>query len=190
MTTEIMQAEGNPDPARGSRRPSFEISRNNTQGKTIQVLVFLLGEEQYAVDLFDVREVVGYTPVTQVPNAASCMKGIIDLRGEITTIIDVRERLHIEGKADQPMENCRIIVLDEKTTKAKTGILVDDVLSVSTFEQSQVDSASDFVEREDSAVTGIIRYSVKLKEKEKTDLIILLDIIRLLPTGITAVGEC
>ena len=63
---------------------------------------FLLGKEHYAVDLFDVREVVEYTSITKLPNTPSYMKGIIDLRGEITTIIDLKERLNILEKSDLP----------------------------------------------------------------------------------------
>ncbi|MDO9035791.1 MAG: chemotaxis protein CheW, partial [Methanoregula sp.] len=87
----------------------------------LQVVEFLLGNEKYAVDLFDVKEVVEYTTITQLPNSASYMKGIIDLRGEITTIVDLKERLHIPATTELREENSRIIVLDEKITRAKTG---------------------------------------------------------------------
>ena len=122
------------------RQPRRE--QENRTGK-LQVVEFLLGKEHYAVDLFDVREVVEYTSITQLPNTTSYMKGIIDLRGEITTIIDLKERLNIRREIrSHPIENSRIIVLDEKITKAKTGILVDDVLAVSTFDTSDIDKTS------------------------------------------------
>jgi purine-binding chemotaxis protein CheW len=146
----------------------------------LQVVEFLLGKEHYAVDLFDVREVVEYTSITQLPNTPSYMKGIIDLRGEITTIIDLKERLNILDKSDLPIENSRIIVLDEKITKAKTGILVDDVLAVSTFERSDIDSTSASGAREDAAILGIIKKKVKDKEHERNELIIWIDIRHLL----------
>jgi purine-binding chemotaxis protein CheW len=108
------------------------------------------------------------------------MKGIIDLRGEITTIIDLKEQLHIMEKSSQPIENSRIIVLDEKITKAKTGILVDDVLAVSTFERDEIDNTSASGGREDAAINGIIKKKVKEKEHEKNELIIWIDIRHLL----------
>src|SRR5512137_166523 len=126
--------------------------RDQHQAGKLQVVEFLLGKEHYAVDLFDVREVVEYTTITQLPNTPSYMKGIIDLRGEITTIIDLKERLNIVEKSDQPIENSRIIVLDEKITNAKTGILVDDVLAVSTFERGDIDNTSASGGREDAAI--------------------------------------
>jgi purine-binding chemotaxis protein CheW len=154
--------------------------KNQHQAGKLQVVEFLLGKEHYAIDLFDVREVVEYTSITQLPNTPSYMKGIIDLRGEITTIIDLKERLNILEKSDLPEENSRIIVLDEKITKAKTGILVDDVLAVSTFERGDIDSTSASGAREDAAILGIIKKKIKEKEHERNELIIWIDIHHLL----------
>ena len=146
----------------------------------LQVVEFLLGKERYAVDLFDVKEVVEYTTITKLPNSASYMKGIIDLRGEITTIVDLKERLHIAATTELQEENCRIIVLDEKITRAKTGIMVDDVTSVSTFDMSDIDKTSAADANEDTAILGIIKKKVKDKEHEKNELIIWVDIKYLL----------
>jgi len=155
-------------------------ARELHQSGKLQVVEFLLGKEHYAVDLFDVREVVEYTSITQLPNTPSYMKGIIDLRGEITTIIDLKERLNILEKSSQPVENSRIIVLDEKITKAKTGIMVDDVLAVSTFERSDVDSTSASAGSDDAAILGIIKKKIREKEQEKHELIIWIDIRHLI----------
>lgn len=165
-------------PAAGLHEAAAKKGQN--QSGKLQVVEFLLGKEHYAVDLFDVREVVEYTSITQLPNTPSYMKGIIDLRGEITTIVDLKERLNIVEKSDQPIENSRIIVLDEKITVAKTGILVDDVLAVSTFERSDIDNTSSSGGREDAAINGIIKKKIKEKEQERHELIIWIDIRHLL----------
>ena len=143
---------------------------------TIQVLEFLLGKEHFAIDLFDVREVVEYTPITSLPNTQSYMKGIIDLRGEITTIIDLKDRLHIPATNGQKDDDGRIIVLDEKLTGVKTGILVDDVLAVSTFEKDDVDAASNAGAGDDDAILGIIKKRVKDKENEVSELVIWINV--------------
>ncbi|MCK9580779.1 MAG: chemotaxis protein CheW [Methanoregula sp.] len=145
-------------------------------GKTFQVLEFLLGKEHFAIDLFDVREVVEYMPITQLPNTASYMKGIIDLRGEITTIIDLKDRLHIPVEGNRKNEDGRFIVLDEKLTGVKTGILVDDVLAVSTFEEKDVDAASTAGAGDDEAILGIIKKKSRDKENEVNELVIWIDI--------------
>ncbi len=164
----------------GNGVPEAETPRNQPRTGKLQVVEFLLGKEHYAVDLFDVREVVEYTSITQLPNTPTYMKGIIDLRGEITTIIDLKERLNIAEKSDQPIESSRIIVLDEKITRAKTGILVDDVLAVSTFERDEIDNTSASSGQEDAAINGIIKKKIKEKEQERHELIIWIDIRHLL----------
>jgi purine-binding chemotaxis protein CheW len=169
-------------PPGSAAAPQGMSSHNMAQHQAgkLQVVEFLLGKEHYAIDLFDVREVVEYTSITKLPNTPSYMKGIIDLRGEITTIIDLKERLNILEKSELPEENSRIIVLDEKITKAKTGIQVDDVLAVSTFERTDIDSTSASGGREDAAILGIIKKKIKEKEHERHELIIWIDIRHLL----------
>jgi len=183
MAKSASEKEEKGAPARSAsaepHEPSAPKESRHQSGK-LQVVEFLLGKENYAVDLFDVREVVEYTTITELPNTPSYMKGIIDLRGEITTIIDLKERLNILEKSSQPIENSRIIVLDEKITKAKTGILVDDVLAVSTFERGDIDSTSASGGREDAAILGIIKKKIKDKEHETNELIIWIDIRHLL----------
>jgi len=146
----------------------------------IQVVEFILGQELFAIDLFDVKEVVEYTTITKIPNVPPYVRGIIDLRGEITTIIDLKHRLNITEGGTIAADSSRIIVLDDKITKSKIGILVDDVTSVSTFEGNQVDYTSASVSREDTAILGIIKRKIKVKDKEKNELIIWIDIKRLL----------
>lgn len=144
---------------------------------TIQVVEFRLGNEHYAIDLYDVREVVENSTITRLPNTPQYLKGVIDLRGEITTIIDLNERLSTgTDRTDIAEENRRIIVLDENLTTVKIGIIVDEVLSVSTFEHSDVDKTSSSVCREDSAILGIIRKKMRIHEKDVSELIVWIDI--------------
>jgi len=164
---------------RDNSTESSTLSRKDA-GSTIQVVEFVLGKEHFAIDLFDVKEVVEYTSITQLPNVPQYLKGIIDLRGEITTIIDLKLRLNITENSNVAAESSRIMVLDDKITKSKIGILVDDVTSVSTFEGNQVDYTSASVSKEDTAIIGIIKRRVKVKDKEKNELIIWIDIKQLL----------
>jgi purine-binding chemotaxis protein CheW len=157
--------------------PSVE---RGTSREIIQVVEFILGDEHFAIDLFDVREVVEYTTITRLPGQPPYVQGIIDLRGEITTIIDLKERLVINDDQSILMESRRIIVLDDTVTRSKTGILVDDVTSVSTFEADQVDYTSASVSMEGSVIRGIIKRKVKIGGKEVNELIIWLDIRHLL----------
>jgi purine-binding chemotaxis protein CheW len=146
----------------------------------IQVVEFLLGDEHFAIDLFEVREVVEYTRITHLPDTPLHIRGIIDLRGEITTIIDLKNLMHIHGEKKTDELTSRIIVLDDRITKSKIGIMVDDVLSVSTFSRKEVDTTAASVNRERNNIIGIIRKKARIKDKDVNELIIWIDIQRLL----------
>ena len=148
--------------------------------ESIQVVEFALGSEHFAFDLFDVKEVVEYTTITKLPNVPPYVRGIIDLRGEITMIVDLKHRLNITEESKTALEASRIIVLDDKITKSKIGILVDDVTSVSTFEGNMVDYTSASISQEDTAIIGIIKRKIKVKDRETNELIIWIDIKKLL----------
>lgn len=167
----------------GPATPQYGQAAENTvartgdkSGNTINVVEFLLGKEHYAVNLTDVREVVEYTAITPLPNTPAVVQGIIDLRGEITTILDLRQRLNIAAQENTAKETSRIMVLDDKITRIKTGVLVDDVLSVTMFEKSDVDTNLDGNSWGESAILGTIRRKVKEQDQEKTDLIIWIDL--------------
>jgi purine-binding chemotaxis protein CheW len=156
---------------------------------SVQVVEFLLGQEHFAIDLFDVREVVEYTRITRLPNAPLYIKGIIDLRGEITIIIDLKEALSIPDPENRTEEDSRIIVLDDKITTSKTGIMVDDVLSVSTYVESQVDSSLAGLHQENTPIIGIIKKKTLVKDRDGTELIIWIDIRHLLKAIEQGKGE-
>lgn len=174
------------DQAAGSRTgPLPPVARGSNRGQQevvppVQVVEFLLGREHFAIDLFDVKEVVEYTRITRLPNTPSYIKGIIDLRGEITTIIDLKEALAISGAEAKAEEHSRIIVLDDQITLSKTGIMVDDVLSVSTFQRSQVDSSLTALNKENNQIIGIIKKKIRIKERDSTELVIWIDVKQLL----------
>lgn len=170
-----MSVKPSAENTQSAAKPSGDPLGKGTQ-KDIQVVEFILGKEHFAIDLFDVKEVVEYTTITKLPNTPPYVKGIIDLRGEITTIVDLKQRLNINDAGSAAIEASRIIVLDEKITHSKMGILVDDVSSVSTFEMNQVDTTSESVDQDDTAILGIIKKKVNVKDKEVNELIIWIDI--------------
>ncbi|MDD1702263.1 MAG: chemotaxis protein CheW [Methanoregula sp.] len=161
------------------RTPSEGAAANLTE--SIQVVEFLLGKEHYAINLFEVKEVVDYTTITRLPNIPPFIRGIIDLRGEITTIVDLKQRLNLAVTTEDPdNENGRIIVLDEKLTGMKTGVLVDDVLSVSTFDPGDVDCSQRSLYQENTAILGIIRKKVKVHDRDVSDLIVWIGLRQIL----------
>ena len=113
---------------------------------TTQVLTFTLGEENYCVPIDYVAEIVGGDTVRSVPNTASHVEGVTDLRGETTTIVDPSTLLEVDtgqlltdgGKATE-----RIIVLDADTlgTESPVGWLVEDVREVTAVAADALDDS-------------------------------------------------
>ena len=141
----------------------------------LQVVEFILGNELFAIDLFDTREVINTTEITPLPNTPFFIKGIIDLRGIITTIIDMKEMMHITREADGKKRS-RIIVLDSTVSEKMIGVLVDDVLAVSTYTDEDIDRDAQTSKNSERDILGIIRKKIRIHEKDKHDLIIWLDI--------------
>ena len=151
--------------------------RNNNQNRYTEVVEFLLGDEHFAVDLYGVKEIIDYTRITKLPNAPPHICGIIDLRGDITTIIDPKQHLGIISAKDSITEECKIIVLDEQKAGAKVGILVDEVLAVSIYSTEDTDTS--MTTAESNYIKGVIKKAVHVTDEEENDkieLIILIDV--------------
>jgi len=157
--------------------PVQATSRIRTKGAgTIQVVEFILGNELFAIDLFDTREVITQTEVTPLPNTPPYLKGIIDLRGMITTIIDLKDLMHITTESSGKKKS-RIIVLDRSITEKPIGILVDDVFSVTTYGNEDIDKENTSSQKTHRDILGVIRKKTKITgEKDKSGLVVWLDI--------------
>lgn len=100
----------------------------------IQMVTFMLGREEYAVDVMDVREILDMTEITKVANSPNHVQGVIDLRGDIVPIVSLRKRFGMpEGKGDT--FNC-IAVMD--FSGQLTGFLIDEVSDVIRVARSEI----------------------------------------------------
>ncbi|AKH97827.1 chemotaxis protein CheW [Halanaeroarchaeum sulfurireducens] len=105
-------------------------------GETTNVLEFSLGDGRYCIDIAHVDEIVDATEdITSVPNADPQTVGVVDLRGETTTIVDPTVTLDL----DEDTDGRRIVVLSEFDA---TGLLIDDVHQVLDVEESDVDTST------------------------------------------------
>lgn len=137
--------------------------------KDIQVVGFRIGTETYGVRIGAVREIVRVPEITSVPSAPDLIEGVINLRGKIIPVMDLRKRF---GQAEiQPDKKNRILVveLDGKLL----GLIVNAASEVLKIPPADIEPPSSvFAEGESNYVTGV--------GKLKGRLIILLDITRLL----------
>ncbi|MFH0968775.1 MAG: chemotaxis protein CheW [Methanobacteriota archaeon] len=162
--------------AKGHRSHS---SRSRMSGAE-QVVEFVIGDELFAVDLFDTREVITTPEVTPIPNAPAFVTGTIDLRGVITTIIDLRVMMHIVRESTGKKRS-RVIVLDKTVSEKMIGILVDDVYSVTTYSKEDIDQSAHSSNETPRDIPGVIRKHKKDGGgKDTSTLVIWLDMITMI----------
>jgi len=137
--------------------------------KDYQVVGFRIGNETYGVRIGSVREIVRVPEITIVPNAPEAIEGVINLRGKIVPVMDLRKRFGNVGI--QPDKKNRILVVELESRLL--GLIVSSASEVLKIPPSEIEPPGTvFAEGESSYVTGV--------GKLKGRLIILLDIARLL----------
>jgi purine-binding chemotaxis protein CheW len=135
---------------------------------TRQLVVFSLGEEEYALPIADVHEIIRYTEPRSVASSVDWVRGVISLRGKIVPVYDLASRLGCAGCND--VEERKIVIVEAATQLA--GVVVDDVAEVITVDADQL-------ERIPSADEAAIDAIVKLDDR----LIVLLS-----PAGLFGVA--
>jgi purine-binding chemotaxis protein CheW len=93
-------------------------------------LSFALGAEEYGVEILKVREIIGYMDITAVPQTPPYVKGVVNLRGQVIPVMDLRAKFGMET-TEVTDETCIIVVeIAHETRKLSTGIVVDRVREV------------------------------------------------------------
>lgn len=107
-----------------------------------QYLTFVLADEEYAVDILQVQEIKSWTPVTKLPRSPSYVLGVINLRGAIVPVIDLRVRFELDS-VRATNKTAVIIVHNESTDGTKTvGLVVDQVSEVYHFKPEQIQTSA------------------------------------------------
>lgn len=101
-------------------------------------LAFMLGEEEFAVNSGRVLSILELTKITEVPQAPEFMKGIINLRGKVLPIIDIRMKFGMSPTVFTPSTCIVVLELDMDSSAIQLGILVDSVQSVLELEKEKV----------------------------------------------------
>lgn len=146
----------------------------------LQVVVFRLGSEEYGIDIDLVREIIRRTEVTPVPHAGKSVKGVINLRGKIIAIVDLRTRFGLPAAEGSPTERIIVVEMD----KHLVGVEVDAATEVLRLPQESIEPPPEVLASEDmaNAVLGV----GKIDER----LIVLLKLAEVLPLAdVAKVGE-
>ncbi len=139
-------------------------------------LTFSLAGEEYGIGIRKIKEIIGMMPVTSVPRTPVYVKGVINLRGKVIPVIDLRLRFGLEA-VEHTDRTCIIVVeVQGESAKVVTGIVVDSVSEVLNIKASDIEDTPEFGAALD---TEYILGMAKTEEEVK----ILLDIDRVLAAG-------
>ena len=105
-----------------------------------QFLTFSLGEEEYGVDILKVQEIKGYVPTTRIPNSPPDVVGVLNLRGTIVPIIDLRRKFGLDSVEYNQFTAIVVIVVRGRVM----GMIVDSVSEVVNIPLSDIQAAPDF----------------------------------------------
>ena len=142
-------------------------------------LTFILGNEVYGIEILKAREIIGLMDITTVPQTPEYMKGVINLRGKVIPVIDLRLKFGMPEE-EHTQETCVIVV---EVNNTSIGIIVDSVSEVSDINGGEIEDAPSFGQGID---TSFIMALGKVKDK----IIILLDIEAVLSSEeLEMVGE-
>lgn len=141
----------------------------DSNDEILQWVTYRLGEETYGINVMQVQEVLRYTEIAPVPGAPDYVLGIINLRGNVVTVIDTRSRFGLPPT--EITDNTRIVIIE--SDEQVVGILVDSVAEVVYLRSSEIDSAPN-VGTEESAkfIQGV--------SNRDGELLILVDLNKLL----------
>jgi purine-binding chemotaxis protein CheW len=141
----------------------------DTNDEVLQWVTFKLDSETYGINVMQVQEVLRYTEIAPVPGAPLYVLGIINLRGNVVTVIDTRSRFGLEPS--EVTDNTRVVIIESE--KQVIGILVDSVAEVVYLRASEIDIAPN-VGNDESAkfIQGV--------SNRDGELLILVDLNKLL----------
>ncbi len=164
------------DPMRGMTDGARQGAR---EGK---YLTFTLADEEYGIGILKIKEIIGMMPITPVPRTPRFVKGVINLRGKVIPVIDLRLRFGMEEMEYSERTSIIVVEIEGETGIVHTGIVVDSVSEVLNISEEETEDAPAFGDRLN---TDFILGMAKMEGGVK----ILLDIDRVLTSEEVAMIE-
>jgi purine-binding chemotaxis protein CheW len=128
------------------KKENVEVLEPEQSLKGGKFLSFFLGNEEYAIGILKVKEIIGLIPITPVPKMPSYIRGVLNLRGKIVPVMDLRLRFGLSA-AEDTHETCVIVVQEDDV---QMGVLVDKVSEVADIDSSQIEDVPSVKKSENS----------------------------------------
>ncbi|WP_028023036.1 chemotaxis protein CheW [Enterovibrio calviensis] len=124
--------------------------------EVMEYLSFLIDDEEYGLNILDVKEVRGWSEIRKLPNSESYLLGVLELRGEYIPIIDLRQRFNMSPSV---LSKTTVVVIVRNEQGQSLGIIVDAVAEVYQLSASQIKTAPSFVKIDERFIEGIASVS-------------------------------
>jgi purine-binding chemotaxis protein CheW len=147
-----------------------------------QVLTFVLGNETYGVDILRVQEIRGWSAVTKIPHAPPHVLGVLNLRGSIVPIVDLRMRFALDRAEYTAVTVIIVVAVMSAAGRRDFGVVVDGVSDVVDVNTEEVKAAPDLGSK--GGGTDYIRGLVPVSDR----MVVLLDIDRLIGIDLTSLS--
>lgn len=147
---------------------------------SFEIVEFTLAGKRYALDIHLVREIVVMLPITPIPRAPAYISGVLNLRGEITNVINLNELLGVKDKTIRKDQKI-IVLVPQAAGGNNVGIIVDDVSSVIQVPEADIEKMQSSASSKISAfVKGIIKLRSEDQSKKSKGLLIWIDLAKVL----------
>lgn len=156
-----------------------QAAENSREGK---YLTFTLGAEQYGIGILKIKEIIGMMPVTALPQAPEYLKGVINLRGKVIPIVDLRKKFAMTEQAATDRTCIIVVEAAGRGSHSLTGLVVDAVSEVLNIKGEQIEEHSTLGELHSESVLGLAKAESGVK--------ILLDIDQVINNEISAAMQC
>ena|SRR6218665_276513 len=158
------------------KKEAVAYTKKDNVGERIQLIIFKLGGEEYAMNIDQIKEVVMTPRIAKVPQTANYIRGVANIRGNIIAIMDLEERFNLIEKTEQPLaDNIANYTLVVESDEFKVGVLVKEVPNTLSVNISDIDSSSEIIR-----YTALDERCIKGVVKSGERMIIMIDMFELL----------
>ena len=158
------------------KKEAAAYTQKNELGERMQLIIFKLGKEEYAMNIDQIKEVVITPRIAKVPQTAAYIKGVANIRGNVIAIMDLEERFSlIDTTRQNEVEAIANYTLVVESDEFKVGILVKEVPNTLSIRTADIDSSSDIIRYsalDERCIKGIV--------KSGDRMIIMIDMFELL----------
>lgn len=154
-------------------KDTAHTSNDKERENAAQYLSFTLDNEEYGVDILRVQEIRSWEPVSRIPNVPHYEKGVVNLRGSIVPIIDLREKLCIKYTEYTPLTVVVVLQTNDVNKTRTMGVVVDSVSDVIILDKTKIQGTPEFSTKvSNEFINGLVTVNERM--------VILLDVDKLL----------